>query len=128
MFFSQAEQDLHRRGRPEEEPVHAEASQLLAAEAAVAQRDAADTATSFPPAGAQDGRAGASVPLLYAVLFQEMAAKTISLGNCPFVMSQWALLANRGEHSGQVFIPGKLFVSSVNYTKAATKAFFLAAS
>lgn len=102
MFFSQAEQDLHRRGRPEEEPVHAEASQLLAAEAAVSQRDAADTATSFPPAGAQDGRAGASVsrghsvPLLYAVLFQEMAAKTISLENCPFLMSQWALLANRG--------------------------------
>lgn len=62
--FPQAEQDLHGSGRPEEESVHAEAPQLLATEAAVAQWDAADTPTSFPSAGAQDGGAGATASSL----------------------------------------------------------------
>lgn len=105
--FPQAEQDLHGSGRPEEESVHAEAPQLLATEAAVAQWDAAHTATSLPSAGAQDGRAG-ELPLslksnLYlffsATLFQKIGAKAVSLGNCPFVMSHRALIAHPGEHS-----------------------------
>lgn len=54
----QAEQDLHRSGSSEEEPVYAEASQLLAAETTVTKRDAFNTPTSFPSTGAQDCRAG----------------------------------------------------------------------
>lgn len=54
MSSQQAEQDLHRSRSPAEESVYAEASQLLAPQATVAERDASDTSTSPLHAGPSD--------------------------------------------------------------------------
>lgn len=58
LCFLQAEQDLQWALPAEEEPVHAEAAQLLAAEAAGEERGAPDPAAALAPAVPEERRAG----------------------------------------------------------------------
>ena len=58
LCFLQAEQNLQRPLLPEEEPVHAEAPQLLAAEAAGEERGAPDPAPAFAPPVPEERGAG----------------------------------------------------------------------